>query len=209
MSKRKRSSYDICQKCGARVKPQNISGHMKNMHGADTSNTASHRNRNLTIAVVLILVIAVLSYSSISIKSTPATSEQPASRQLASDAQESVARIPVSEVSIPVSEVSTSAKWYTYDSDGLKVRYFLVKGTDGKIHLGTDACDVCYKNKKGYTQDGNVLTCNNCGKTFAINNLGVENLSGGCWPSYIPMKIENNNLIIQRTDLNAKQFMFK
>lgn len=184
------------------MKPQNISGHMKNMHSADIGNTASHRNRNLTIGVVLILVIAALSYSSISIKSTPATSEQPTSGQLASDAQESVA-------GIPVSEVSTSAKWYTYDSDGLKVRYFLVKGTDGKIHLGTDACDVCYKNKKGYKQDGNVLTCNNCEKTFAINNLGVENLSGGCWPSYIPMKIENNNVIIQKTDLDAKQYLFK
>jgi len=202
MAKRNGNSYDICQKCGARVKPQNISGHMKNMHSADIGNTASHRNRNLTIGVVLILVIAALSYSSISIKSTPATSEQPTSGQLASDAQESVARI-------PVSEVSTSAKWYTYDSDGLKVRYFLVKGTDGKIHLGTDACDVCYKNKKGYKQDGNVLTCINCEKTFAINNLGVENLSGGCWPSYIPMKIENNNVIIQKTDLDAKQYLFK
>jgi uncharacterized membrane protein len=152
--------------------------------------------------MALILVIAALSYSSIPIKSTPATSEQPVSKQLAVDVQESAIRI-------PISEVSTSAKWYTYDSDGLKVRYFLVKGTDGKIHLGTDACDVCYKNKKGYQQDGNVLTCNNCGQTFAINNLGEENLSGGCWPSYLPMKIENNYVIIQRTDLNAKEFMFK
>jgi uncharacterized membrane protein len=198
----KRSSYDTCQKCGASVKPENISKHMRNLHGTDTSNAVSHRNRNLIIGVVLIVVIVVLSYNSVFIKSTPATSEQPVSKQLAADAQESAIRI-------PISEVSTSAKWYTYDSDGLEVRYFLVKGTDGKIHLGTDACDVCYKNKKGYTQDGNVLTCNNCGKIFAINNLGVENLSGGCWPSYIPMKIENNNVIIQRTDLNAKQFMFK
>lgn len=202
MTKRKSSSDDICQKCGARVKPENTSKHMKNMHGADTNSTASHRNRNLTVGVLLIIVIAALSYSSIPTKSTPATSEQPASRQLASDAQENVVRI-------PISEVSTSAKWYVYDSDGLQVRYLLVKGTDGNIHLGTDACDVCYKNKKGYRQDGNVLTCNNCGQTFAINNLGKENLSGGCWPSYLSMKIENNYVIIQRTDLNAKQFMFK
>jgi len=109
---------------------------------------------------------------------------------------------------LPVSEVGTSAKWYTYDSNGVNVRFFLAKGGDGKIHLAADACDVCYRFKRGYRQTGAVMTCNNCGQTFAINSIGTGNLSGGCWPSYIPMKIEGNNVIIKTTDLDGKRSMF-
>jgi len=57
----------------------------------------------------------------------------------------------------------------------------VVKGSDEKIHLAIDACDVCYESKLGYKQTGNVMTCNNCGQTFPINSIGTENLKGGSW----------------------------
>ena len=111
-------------------------------------------------------------------------------------------------MTIPVSSVSSTAKFYTYDSGGTQVRFFTAIGSDGKVHVATDACDVCYNSHKGYRQTGNDMTCNNCGKSFAINNLGSKNTGGGCWPSYLPMKIAGDTITIQKSDLSAKAYMF-
>lgn len=114
----------------------------------------------------------------------------------------------VNDVAIPVSDITTNAKFYTYDSSGVTVRFFLAKGSDSKVHLAADACDVCYAEKKGYKQTDDVMTCNNCGNTFAINTIGTSNTAGGCWPSYIPMRTEGGSVLIQKTDLDGKRFMF-
>lgn len=112
------------------------------------------------------------------------------------------------EVLIPVSSITASAKFSTVDIDGTAVRLFEIKGTDGKIHVAADACDVCYAEHKGYYQSGDSMKCNNCGKTFSINSIGTENVAGGCWPSYLPMEIEGDNVVIQKSDLAGKAFMF-
>jgi len=53
------------------------------------------------------------------------------------------------------------------------------------------------------------MHCINCGKEFSINSIGTDNTAGGCWPSYLPIKIENENIIINKSDLEDKQYMFK
>jgi uncharacterized membrane protein len=112
-------------------------------------------------------------------------------------------------MTISVSSVSSSAKFYTYDSGGTQVRFFTAIGSDGKVHVATDACDVCYGSHKGYRQTGNDMTCNNCGKTFSIDHLGTKNTGGGCWPSYLPMKMTGDNISIEKSDLDGKAYMFR
>jgi len=111
-------------------------------------------------------------------------------------------------VSIPVSEAGKSARFYTYDANGTTVRFFLVNGSDGKTHVAADACDVCYPLHKGYSQAGQQMRCNNCGKVFAINDIGTKNTAGGCWPSRIPMKVEGGMVRIARADLDTKVYLF-
>lgn len=112
------------------------------------------------------------------------------------------------EARIPVSDISTTANFYTYDSDGTSIRYFAVKDNLGNVHVAFDACDVCYEAKKGYQQNDNVMQCLNCGKEFSITSIGTDNTAGGCWPSYLPMTIDNGNIVIKISDLKAKSFMF-
>jgi uncharacterized membrane protein len=112
------------------------------------------------------------------------------------------------EVRIPISNISTTAKFYSYDSNGISVRYFAVKDQQGNAHVAFDACDVCYEAKKGYKQDGDVMQCLNCGKTFSITSIGTENTAGGCWPSFLPMNVDGNDVVIKITDLEAKSYMF-
>lgn len=117
-------------------------------------------------------------------------------------------QVTADEVLIPVSSITTSAKFSTVDIGGTAVRFFGIKGADGQVHVAADACDVCYANHKGYRQSGDGMQCNNCGQTFKINSIGTKNVAGGCWPSYLPMKIEGGKAVIQKSDLAGKAFMF-
>jgi uncharacterized membrane protein len=112
------------------------------------------------------------------------------------------------EFRIPLSDVGNNALFYSYNADGVEVRYFAVMGSDGDVHVAFDACDVCYHAKKGYRQNGEVMHCINCGLEYPINSLGTENTAGGCWPSYLPIRINENDVIIQKSDLEQKKWMF-
>ena len=112
------------------------------------------------------------------------------------------------EVRIPLSDIGTTATFYSYDSDGVTVRYFAVKDAQGNVHVAFDACDVCYEAKKGYKQNGQEMQCLNCGQQFGITSIGTENIAGGCWPSYLNMKIDGNDVVIKIADLEAKSYMF-
>jgi ribosomal protein S27E len=212
-----RKKLVVCPECGSTLKSENYSRHMERVHriGAGGSARDFHYGAVIVVSVVLVLAISGLRlYSSSFGKNPPESIILPTitntltpatTNTVASSGQ---GRIRDGIMEIPVSEVGTSAKWHTYNSNGVNVRFFLVKGGDGKIHLATDACDVCYREKRGYRQTGAVMTCNNCGQTFAINTIGTGNLSGGCWPSYIPMKIEGNNVTIKTSDLDGKRSLF-
>jgi uncharacterized membrane protein len=92
------------------------------------------------------------------------------------------------EIKIPVSDVNDGdAHYYSYNSDGVKIRYFLLESNDGTIRAAFDTCDVCYSAKKGYRQEGDQMVCNNCGQRFDSNKINVE--KGGCNPAPLMLGI--------------------
>ncbi len=114
------------------------------------------------------------------------------------------------DIIISLSEISEQAKWYEYQSGTANIKYFVVRASDGSIKTAFDACDVCFRSKKGYRQEGNFMICNNCGNKYPISGLGTENQAGGgCWPGYLPSKIEGNNLVIKVSDLKKGEYRFK
>ncbi|MBN2331206.1 MAG: DUF2318 domain-containing protein [Candidatus Aenigmarchaeota archaeon] len=105
-------------------------------------------------------------------------------------------------VSIPMSDISETARFYEYDYGGTTIRFFAVKASDGSVKTGFDACDVCYGSGKGYRQEGGYMVCNNCGNRYPINGLGTENKNpGGCWPGYLPSLVEGDGLVVKKSDL--------
>ncbi|MEZ7196114.1 Fe-S-containing protein [Pseudodesulfovibrio karagichevae] len=105
-------------------------------------------------------------------------------------------------VSIPVSEVSDGdAHFYRYDAGGKDVKFFVMKSRDGIIRAAFDACDVCYGEKKGYTQDGDFLVCNNCGQRF--HSSRINEVKGGCNPSPLAREYDARNVTIKAGDLAA------
>ncbi len=107
---------------------------------------------------------------------------------------------------IPIKEVSEKAKFYTYKGAGAEIRFFVVKSSDGVIRSAFDACDVCYHAKKGYTQDGDNMVCNNCG--MRIPTIMVNKVKGGCNPSPLKHVIEGDELRIEQRDIEEGSRFF-
>jgi uncharacterized membrane protein len=101
-------------------------------------------------------------------------------------------------IKIPLSNIGRQAQWFDYNN----ARYFVVKAKDGTIKSAFDACDVCYKSRKGYSQKGDDMVCNNCGNYYPISGLGTANLGGGCWPGYLKNSIQGDYLVINKADLD-------
>ena len=87
-----------------------------------------------------------------------------------------------------------TARYYTYMYEGQPIEIFLLESQDGVVRAAFNACDVCYGAKRGYTQSGDAMVCENCGRQFAANRINVE--QGGCNPAPLERRIEGEYLVI-------------
>ncbi len=112
-----------------------------------------------------------------------------------------VTAAPVTQVTYPEKTFADGkARQFTYKTeDGLTIRYFIIRSSDGVIRAAFDACDVCWPENKGYSQKGDFMVCKNCGKQFP--SARINEVSGGCNPAPLQRKVENGNVIIQVSDI--------
>jgi len=118
-------------------------------------------------------------------------------------------------IKIPVDGITGTAQFFDYDG----IEFFVVRAKDGSVKTAFDACDVCYRSKKGYRQEGEDMVCNNCGNHYRISGLGTENLKGGgCWPGYLALNghdpgepdaiIEGDYMVIDKSALESGRYRF-
>ncbi|UCG69500.1 MAG: DUF2318 domain-containing protein [Thermoplasmata archaeon] len=112
------------------------------------------------------------------------------------------------EFVIPLSDVTDSAKYYSYNTGTNDIKFFAVRGSDGDVHTAFDACEVCFEAKKGYYQDGGDMVCRNCGNRYTTNQIGTANQGGGCWPGYMKRTIEGDKVKIKLSELEGGSFYF-
>ncbi len=112
-------------------------------------------------------------------------------------------------VSVPKSDLSTTVTFYEYQGVAATIAYFAVLDGAGEPHVAFDACDSCYPAGKGYSQDGDLMVCNNCGNSYGIEDLGTANTSGGCWPGYLPFTETDTDLLILVSDLESGSYYFE
>ena len=104
------------------------------------------------------------------------------------------------QIQIPISDVNDGkAHYYQYKNGGSTIKFFVVKSSDGTIRAAFDACDVCFAAKKGYSQDGDFMVCNNCGRRFHSSRINVE--QGGCNPAPLTRQIAGEQLVIKVADI--------
>ncbi len=102
------------------------------------------------------------------------------------------------------------ARHFEYKTgDGVTVKYFIMKSSDGVIRAAFDACDVCWREGKGYTQKENFMVCKNCGMRFLSTR--INEVSGGCNPAPLVRKMESGKVVIKAEHIldGKRYFGFK
>ena len=105
------------------------------------------------------------------------------------------------EISYPVKNFQNGkAQFFQYKTgDGITVKYFILKSSDGVVRAAFDACDVCWPEGKGYYQKDDYMVCRNCGRRFASVKVNV--LSGGCNPAPLKREVVGDKLVIKVKDI--------
>ena len=218
-----RKGMEKCPECGCDVKRENLDRHMNKVHASDIGNSAGvEKNElsrtqirkelelkrkkarmNIFFSVVVITLIFVGVYILF-------LRDDPSDQEFSSytPTEEPPAQVTSEKITIPLSDINEKASFFPYETGSKTIRYFAVRGTDGKVHTALDACDLCYEAKMGYSQNEDMMKCNNCGQEFSIDSIGTENLEGGCWPSYLPADMDQNEMVLSTSDLKEKSYMF-
>ena len=111
------------------------------------------------------------------------------------------------KVLLPVADFDDGhARYFAYKFPEKTVLFFVLKSSDGIIRAAFDACDVCFLEKKGYRQDGDLMVCNNCGQTFPSVRINVE--KGGCNPAPLERNVAGGKLELLVTDIHKGERFF-
>lgn len=88
------------------------------------------------------------------------------------------------------------------------IYFFVVRASDGSYRVVANACEVCFGSKKGFSQVGGMIRCENCQITYSKDQIGLE--KGGCNPRPInaDAKIVNGNLEIGVLDVEGSADLF-
>ena len=104
------------------------------------------------------------------------------------------------EVRIPVKDIDDGkAHYFVYKDGETEIKFFVIKSSDGVLRAAFDACDVCFLEKKGYSQDGEFMICDNCGMKFHSSQINV--VEGGCNPAPLYREMIGENLVIKIGDI--------
>ncbi|MDR2489294.1 MAG: DUF2318 domain-containing protein [Desulfovibrio sp.] len=108
---------------------------------------------------------------------------------------------------IDVADLEPSrSRHYLYDDGRTAVRFFIVRDNKKVVRAAVDACEVCWREKKGYVMQDGAMVCLNCGRKFPMDRIGMT--AGGCNPHPLKFDMDNASVVISADELSlgAKYF---
>lgn len=157
----------------------------------------------LTVVAAVLLAIAVYAVMG-NLDGRPAVTPIAATNP---PSAHNTATSPDGDIVIPASDVSGNASFFDFTaSDSRRVRFFVMKSSDGAYRAALDACDVCYEAKKGYYQEGDDMVCKKCGRQFP--SALINEVSGGCNPVGLPLVAEGDSIRIKARELESRRSYF-
>lgn len=99
------------------------------------------------------------------------------------------------------------AHFYRGTTDGGgEIRFFVIKASDGVLHAAFDACELCYKEHRGFRQSGHTMVCNACGRVFPV--ASIDQGRGDCHPISLDRDLQRQHVTIETAALQkgAKYF---
>lgn len=111
-----------------------------------------------------------------------------------------VAAVREGKIRITLSDLDSGrAQFFVHNAPASRIPFFGVKSSDGEYRVALDACAVCYQGRRGYTQIGQTLVCNKCGRSFPPEV--IDQVGDGCHPISIPRQVVGQELVIHTADL--------
>ena len=159
-----------------------------------------NKNRNRLPLVAMLACAALVIGGSIFFLGRSSEQISTATPLLASAAE-------AAEITHPVSLFDDGeAQFFQYQGgNGITVKYFVLKSSDGIIRAAFDACDTCWPAGKGYYQKDDHMVCRNCRRQFA--SIKVNEVKGGCNPAPLNREIAGAQVVIRAKDILAgKQY---
>ena len=94
---------------------------------------------------------------------------------------------------IQEADITENAAYINYDADGVTVQFLAIRAGDS-VRLAYNTCQSCSPSPMAYfVQDGVKLVCQNCGQTFAAENVGQGGY--GCNPAAVPDAFRSDGTI--------------
>jgi uncharacterized membrane protein len=101
-----------------------------------------------------------------------------------------------------------TAKFFSYTTEaGKQIQFFVTSGSDGQVRVAFDACNACFRAKKGFYQAGSFMVCRNCRMKIAIDSISKRN-SLGCNPVAIDFQQEDSmmNIRVEELEIGSQFF---
>jgi uncharacterized membrane protein len=184
----KNASARFCPSCGAKVKSASTEEKKARLTGKKSGGKTG-----LFVAAIVIGVAAVSAGAFFFLSGPPA-------QKVATQPSGEASATP-NALTFPVTDFNDGqAHYYRYKSPaGKDIRFFVLKSSDSVVRAAFDSCDVCYRAKKGYRQEGDQMVCNNCGQRFA--STLINEVRGGCNPAPLERTIEGDKLMVKVSDI--------
>jgi uncharacterized membrane protein len=156
----------------------------------------ARRQRRWSGAVIGIYVLAVFCLTAGKAYSEQAVMLSPAEPfQLVAD-----------EIHIPLEAVNDGhLHRFAYTaSDGIEVRFIVIKKNETSYGVGLDACDIC--GATGYYERENDVICKLCDVVMNKSTIGFK---GGCNPVPLAFAMQAGQMVVQTESLENEKMRFK
>jgi len=97
--------------------------------------------------------------------------------------------------------------FFTYKFSDRLINFFVRTDDMGQLHTHFDACYGCFKYKRGYIHEGDVIICVACRLSYKLKEA-VWDYIGACAPITLKSRIVNEQLIIQGEHLQRGSRFF-
>ena len=114
------------------------------------------------------------------------------------------------DIVISASELSADKISFYRLAEDSRIELVAIRGADGAAYAALGTCQSCNGSPNAYyTQNGEMLQCNNCGLTFPLSIIGTE--GSGCHPIMMDDSVaerSGNDLVIHTEALAAYEPLF-
>ena len=110
------------------------------------------------------------------------------------------------EIHIPAEQIEDGHlhRFEYQTSDGIGVRFIVIKKNDVSYGVGLDACDIC--GETGYYERDGQVVCKLCDVVMNKSTIGFK---GGCNPIPLTYTMNEGKMVIQTADLESEKSRFK